>query len=103
MMRSSAATVRRVLPFFLSQIGGGRMLPRLRVSSQSWSAAVRAESAGLFDGAVKRRELGIDPGFDSDDGGENSKRDACGDQTVFNGRCGSLVRNEPETTFTSGR
>jgi hypothetical protein len=36
--------------------------------------------ADLFGGAVKRRELGIDPGFDSGDGDENSKRDACDDR-----------------------
>jgi hypothetical protein len=59
------------------------------------SEAVRTE--GLFQGAVKRGELGIDPGFDSGDGDENSKRNACGDQAVFNGRCGGLVRNEPES------
>jgi hypothetical protein len=65
------------------------------IFSRSWICS-DADSS-LFQGAVKRRELGIDPGFDSGNRDENSKCNACGDQTVFNGRRGGLVRNEPES------
>jgi hypothetical protein len=51
--------------------------------------------AALFQRVVERREIRVDFGFYPGDGDENSKRDACGDEAVFNGRCGSLIRNEP--------
>ena len=54
-----------------------------------------------MQGRIDRSELGIELGAESVHHGNDSERNACSDQSVFNGGCAGVVGKEPANGFHS--